>query len=75
MTDLLELLVSATASGCIYGLVALAYLLITRPTGIINFGVGEWAMVAAFGAYVALSRVELPYAVSRSEERRVGKEC
>jgi len=64
MTDLLELLVSAAASGCIYGLVALAYLLITRPTGIINFGVGEWAMVAAFGAYVALSRIELPYAVS-----------
>ena len=35
----------------------------TRPTGIINFAVGEWAMVGAFGAYVLLSRWELPYAV------------
>ena len=63
MNDLLELLVRATASGCVYGLVALGYLLITRPTGIVNFAVGEWAMLAAFGAYVALSRMEMPYPV------------
>ena len=62
MTDFLELVVSATASGCVYALVALAYLLITRPTGIINFAVGEWAMVAAFGGFVALSRFAVPYA-------------
>ena len=37
MEDLLELVVSATASGCIYALVALAYLLILRPTSVINF--------------------------------------
>jgi len=43
--------------------VALGYLLITRPTGIVNFAVGEWAMLAAFGAYVALSRMEMPYPV------------
>ena len=64
MNDFLELLVSAASSGCIYGLVALAYLLINRPTGIINFAVGEWAMVAAFGAFVALSRIEMPYPVA-----------
>lgn len=63
MNDFLELVVGATASGCVYGLVALGYLLITRPTGIINFAVGEWAMVAAFGAFVLLSRFELPYAL------------
>lgn len=63
MNDFLELLVSASASGCVYGLVALGYLLITRPTGIINFAVGEWAMVGAFGAHVLLSRYELPYAL------------
>lgn len=62
MRDLLELLVSATASGCVYALVALSYLLITRPTGIINFAVGEWATVAAVGGFVLLTRYELPYA-------------
>jgi branched-chain amino acid transport system permease protein len=48
MEDLLELVVSATASGSIYALVALAYLLILRPTSVINFAVGEWAATGAF---------------------------
>ena len=61
MQDFLELAVSATASGCVYGLIALAYLLMIRPTGIINFAVGEWAMVAAFGGHLLLSRYEWPY--------------
>ena len=61
MQDLLELAVSATASGCVYGLIALAYLLMIRPTGIINFAVGEWAMVAAFAGHLLLSRYEWPY--------------
>ena len=57
LQDFLELAVSATASGCIYGLVALAYLLMIRPTGIINFAVGEWAMVGAFGGFLLLSQL------------------
>ncbi|MCY7304788.1 MAG: branched-chain amino acid ABC transporter permease [Rhodoferax sp.] len=64
MRDFLELVVSATASGCVYALVALAYLLITRPTGIINFAVGEWAMVGAFGGFLLLSRFPIPYPVA-----------
>lgn len=61
MQDFLELAVSAAASGCIYGLVALAYLLMIRPTGIINFAVGEWAMLGAFGGFLLLTRFEWPY--------------
>lgn len=61
MQDFLELLVSATASGCIYGLMALSYLLISRPTGIVNFAVGEWAAAGAFAGYVALSHFNLSY--------------
>ena len=64
MNDFLELIVGASASGCIYALVALSYLLITRPTGIINFAVGEWAMLGAFGGFLVLSRVGLPYPVA-----------
>jgi branched-chain amino acid transport system permease protein len=63
LQDLLELAVSAAASGCVYGLMALAYLLMIRPTGIINFAVGEWAMVAAFGGHLLLYRWEWPYAL------------
>ena len=61
MRDLLELSVSAAASGCIYALVALAYLLMIRPTGVINFAVGEWAMVGAFAGFLLLSKFEWPY--------------
>src|SRR5262245_46772584 len=66
MEDLLELIVSATASGCIYALVALAYLLILRPTSVINFAVGEWAASGAFIGVAVLTplawpRLEGPY--------------
>jgi branched-chain amino acid transport system permease protein len=63
LRDFLELAVSATASGCVYGLLALAYLLMIRPTGIINFAVGEWAMLGAFGGFVFLTKYEMPYAL------------
>ncbi len=55
---------TAAASGCIYGLVALSYLLMIRPTGIINFAVGEWAAVGAFAALTALTLMHLPYVVA-----------
>jgi branched-chain amino acid transport system permease protein len=61
MQDFLELLVSAGATGCVYGLVALSYLLILRPTGLINFAVGEWAMLGAFGGFVLLGELKLSY--------------
>src|SRR5271166_6426239 len=66
MADLLELVVSATASGCIYALVALGYLLILRPTSVINFAVGEWAATGAFIGVAILTpliwpRLEGPY--------------
>jgi branched-chain amino acid transport system permease protein len=64
VTDFLELLVSASAAGCVYGLLALAYLLMTRPTGIINFAVGEWGMLGAFGGFALLTWLESPYAAS-----------
>jgi branched-chain amino acid transport system permease protein len=61
MSDFLDLCVTASASGCIYGLVALSYLLMIRPTGIINFAVGEWAAVGAFAAFALLALWGLPY--------------
>jgi branched-chain amino acid transport system permease protein len=61
LQDFLELAVGAAASGCIYGLLALAYLVMIRPTGIINFAVGEWAMVGAFGGFLVLTQWHWPY--------------
>ena len=63
MQDFLELAVGAAAAGCIYGLLALAYLVMIRPTGIINFAVGEWAMVGAFAGFLLLTEWHWPYAL------------
>src|SRR5690348_7853358 len=61
MEDFLDLLVTGTASGCIYGLMALSFLLAIRPTGIINFAVGEWAMAGAFVAVAITAYLSLPF--------------
>jgi branched-chain amino acid transport system permease protein len=64
MYDLLDILVTSTASGCIYGLMALSFLLAIRPTGIINFAVGEWAAAGAFVAIVVTTWLNLPFLAS-----------
>ena len=61
MADIGELLVSALSSGCIYGLMALSYLLILRPTGVINFALGEWSMLGAFAAVALGSDLLMPW--------------
>ena len=63
MTDLLELLVSVGEAGCIYGLVALSYLLVLRPTGIINFAAGEWVGLGAFAGVTLIAQGKLPWIV------------
>ena len=63
MTDLLELLVSVGEAGCIYGLVALSYLLVLRPTGIINFAAGEWVRLGAFAGVTLIAQGKLPWIV------------
>ncbi len=69
MEDFLELTVSATASGCIYALMALSYLIVLRPTSIINFAIGEWAVTGAFVGVGVLTtllwpRLDAPYPVA-----------
>jgi len=51
VTGFLEHLVSGLASGGIYGLLALAIVLVRRTTGVINFAQGEMATLAAFGCW------------------------
>jgi branched-chain amino acid transport system permease protein len=55
MQELLQQVVIGLASGAIYGLLALALVLIHRATGVINFAQGEMAM---FSAYIAWQLVQ-----------------
>ena len=48
MGDLLQLLVSGTATGAIYALAALGFTLLWQAAGVINFAQGEFVTVPAF---------------------------
>ena len=49
MSDLIQLLVSGTATGAIYALAALGFTLLWQAAGVINFAQGEFVMLPAFG--------------------------
>jgi branched-chain amino acid transport system permease protein len=48
MADLLQIIVSGTATGAIYALCALGFTLLWQASGTINFAQGEFVMVPAF---------------------------
>lgn len=64
MGDLAELLVSVGEAGGIYALAALGYLLVLRPTGIINFATGELAALGGFCGVAFLVWVKAPYFIA-----------
>ena len=64
MRDFLELIVSVGEAGSIYSLVALAYLVALRPTGVFNFGLGEWAALGAFIGVTCVVELRLPYVIA-----------
>jgi branched-chain amino acid transport system permease protein len=51
LVRLLQLAINGTAAGCIYGLVALGFVLIYKATEMVNFAQGELMMLGAFFAY------------------------
>ena len=54
MLSLIQVLTSGIAIGCVYGLVALSFVLIYKATETVSFMQGELLMVGAFAA-VALN--------------------
>jgi branched-chain amino acid transport system permease protein len=57
--EVLQLLVSGLANGCVYGLVALGFVLIYKATEAVNFAQGDFMML---GAFVTLGFVNPEYA-------------
>jgi branched-chain amino acid transport system permease protein len=48
--EFLQLLVSGLANGCVYGLIALGFVLIYKATEAVNFAQGDFMMIGAFVA-------------------------
>jgi branched-chain amino acid transport system permease protein len=55
MADLIQLLVSGTATGAIYALAALGFTLLWQAAGVINFAQGEFVMLPAFAMLFGIS--------------------
>ncbi|MBU3738050.1 MAG: branched-chain amino acid ABC transporter permease [Rhodoferax sp.] len=63
MNEFLQQLVSGTAVGCVYALVALGFVLIYKATDVVNFAHGEVMMIGAFLGLTFVSRLQMPYFV------------
>jgi branched-chain amino acid transport system permease protein len=57
----LQLLISGVAQGCIYGLIALGFVLIYKATETVSFAQGELMMLGAFGGLVGMTMLGFPY--------------
>ena len=60
----LQLVIDGVAQGCIYGLIALGFVLIYKATETVSFAQGELMMLGAFGGLVLMTMLGFPYWLS-----------
>src|SRR5436305_262012 len=58
---ILQLVVNGAAAGCIYGLIALGFVLIYKATEMVNFAQGDIMMLGGFVAFSLIVNYGLPY--------------
>jgi len=61
MLDFIQQLVSGIALGCVYGLIALGFVLIYKATEVVNFAQGDLMMLGGFFAYTYISLLGFGY--------------
>ncbi|MCW5641860.1 MAG: branched-chain amino acid ABC transporter permease [Rhodoferax sp.] len=61
---LLQLVISGVAQGCIYGLIALGFVLIYKGTETVSFAQGDLMMLGAFGGLACMTLLEFPFWLS-----------
>ena len=61
MLDFIQQLVSGIALGCVYGLIALGFVLIYKATEVVNFAQGDLMMLGGFFAYTFIGILGLSY--------------
>jgi branched-chain amino acid transport system permease protein len=59
--QLLQLVISGIAQGCIYGLIALGFVLIYKATETVSFAQGELMMLGAFVGLAAMTFFKFPF--------------
>jgi branched-chain amino acid transport system permease protein len=62
-SDLLQFVLTGVTNGAIYGTIGIGFVVIHRITGVINFAIGDLALVGAFAAVVLAEALPLWLAV------------
>jgi branched-chain amino acid transport system permease protein len=57
----LQLVISGISQGCIYGLIALGFVLIYKATETVSFAQGELMMLGAFGGLACMTMMGFPF--------------
>ena len=57
----LQVLIIGLSQGCVYGLIALGFVLIYKATEVVNFAQGDLMMIGMFVAFTFLNVLGLPY--------------
>src|ERR1700732_3334836 len=61
MLDFVQQLVSGVALGCVYGLIALGFVLVYKATEVVNFAQGDLMMLGGFFAFTFIGLLGLNY--------------
>jgi len=61
MDILLQVIVTGLATGGVYGLIALGFVLIYKATSVLNFAMGEFMTLGAFICFTALMQLSAPF--------------
>lgn len=59
--EVLQLLISGISQGCVYGLIALGFVLIYKATEMVNFAQGDLLMLGAFFGYTFANTLGWPF--------------
>ena len=59
--QVLQLIIDGTSQGCIYGLIALGFVLIYKATETVSFAQGELMMLGAFGGLACMTLLGFPF--------------
>jgi branched-chain amino acid transport system permease protein len=59
--EVLQLLISGISQGCVYGLIALGFVLIYKATEMVNFAQGDMMMMGAFIAFTFINILGFPF--------------
>ncbi len=62
--QVIQLLISGIAQGCIYGLIAMGFVLIYKATETTSFAQGELMMLGAFGGLAGMTMLGFPFWLS-----------